>query len=454
MVKDEKFYITALLLHVGLGFLFFNVRILGAVYALLVLAVGIGYVVKTQNRNNEVLLMAAYFVGMDVYIKMLKVTILNEFGKYAVIIFMVLGILYQGFSKSSFLYVLFLALLIPGIYIGVETLSLDANIRKSIAFSITGPACLGISAIYCFRRSISIQRLQDVFAMMLFPLIALLVHVFLYNPSIQDSITNTGSNPATSGGYGPNQVSTVLGLAMFLAFVRLFFASSSKKLQILNAFLVLIFAYRCIITFSRGGMLTGLAMIIVLTAVLYRILNLKARGKIIMVGVFSLVAGLAVWGYSSVQTGGLIERRYLNEDSLGREKEGQFSGRETLFASEWKMFLDNPLLGIGVGRNKEVRLEDTGIDASSHNEISRMLAEHGSLGILGLLILFLTPIILYLRDRTQIFALVFMIFWLLTINHAAMRIAAPAFVYALALLKVRFPSRAEDVAHSAVVAGR
>jgi hypothetical protein len=33
-----------------------------------------------------------------------------------------------------------------------------------------------------------------------------------------------------------------------------------------------------------------------------------------------------------------------------------------------------------------------------------------------------------------------MAFWLLTINHAAMRIAAPAFVYALALLKIRFPS--------------
>jgi hypothetical protein len=35
-------------------------------------------------------------------------------------------------------------------------------------------------------------------------------------------------------------------------------------------------------------------------------------------------------------------------------------------------------------------------------------------------------------------ALSFLIFWLLTINHAAMRIAAPAFVYALSLLKVYY----------------
>ena len=100
---------------------------------------------------------------------------------------------------------------------------------------------------------------------------------------------------------------------------------------------------------------------------------------------------------------------------------------------------------MGVGRNKEVRLDETGINSASHNEISRTLAEHGSLGILTLLILFLTPIFLYLNDRSQIFALGFMVFWLLTINHAAMRIAAPAFVYGLALLRVRFVQEEEVI---------
>ena len=147
-----------------------------------------------------------------------------------------------------------------------------------------------------------------------------------------------------------------------------------------------------------------------------------------------------MWAFSSQQTSGLIDKRYANEDAAGRKKESQLSGRETLIETELNMFLNNPLLGIGVGKNKELRLEETGITAASHNEINRMLAGHGSLGLVGLLILFLTPIVLYMSDRTQIFALVFMAFWLLTINHAAMRIAAPAFVYALALLKVRFPS--------------
>jgi O-antigen ligase len=420
--------------------LFFKLRILGAIYALIVFAIGIGYVIKTQNKNNEVLLMAAYFIGMDVYIKMLKVTILNEFGKYTVIIFMVLGIVYSGFSKKSFLYVFFIALLIPGIFIGAQALSLDANIRKAISFNITGPACLGISAIYCFQRSILFDRFKDVLAMLLFPLVAVLVHVFLYTPDFQEAITNTSSNSATSGGYGPNQVSTVLGLAMFVAFARLFFASSTVKLQVINGFLVLVFAYRCIITFSRGGMLTGLLMILILMALLYVILDFKAKSKLILMGGLSIFAGLLVWGYSSIQTSGMIDKRYANEDAAGREKESQLSGRETLISSELNMFLDNPLLGVGVGKNKEIRFEETGILGASHNEITRMLAEHGSLGLVGLLILFITPIVLYMSDKTQIFALVFMVFWFLTINHAAMRIAAPAFVYALALLKIRFPS--------------
>ena len=72
----------------------------------------------------------------------------------------------------------------------------------------------------------------------------------------------------------------------------------------------------------------------------------------------------------------------------------------------------------------------------SHDEITRMLAEHGTLGIIGLLILFFTPFVLYLENKFNMFLLCFVLFWLLTINHAAMRIAAPAFVYSLSLLNI------------------
>ena len=65
-----------------------------------------------------------------------------------------------------------------------------------------------------------------------------------------------------------------------------------------------------------------------------------------------------------------------------------------------------------------------------------MIAEHGFLGIVGLFILFVTPFMLYFNNKQHIFMLSFFMFWLLTINHAAMRIAAPAYVYGLCLLQV------------------
>jgi O-antigen ligase len=148
------------------------------------------------------------------------------------------------------------------------------------------------------------------------------------------------------------------------------------------------------------------------------------------------LVSFGIWGYSSLQTGGLIDKRYANEDAKGRVKKSRLSGREAIAETEIQMFFDNPILGVGVGKNKEYREAETGIVAASHNEITRMLAEHGSLGALGLLILFCTPLILYSQDRENIFALCFLLFWLLTINHAAMRMASPAFIYALSLLKI------------------
>jgi O-antigen ligase len=143
--------------------------------------------------------------------------------------------------------------------------------------------------------------------------------------------------------------------------------------------------------------------------------------------------------YSITQTNGLIEKRYAGKDALGRSKESKFSGREDLVATELKIFYDNPIIGCGVGRSSKIRAEETGTISASHNEITRLLAEHGVLGILILLILFFVPFFSYFNNRRHIFSLPLVVFWLLTINHAAMRIAAPAFLYALSLLKVVAP---------------
>ena len=195
------------------------------------------------------------------------------------------------------------------------------------------------------------------------------------------------------------------------------------------------------LTFSRGGMITGFLMIILLLLFLYFKSNYTGRVKLNYIIVLAILAMMATWGYTSFQTGGLIDKRYANQDAKGRVKEDKFTGRQEIAVSEIDMFFKNPIFGVGVGKGVEVRESETGIFVLSHDEITRMLAEHGTLGILALLILFFTPLVLFLENKFNMYLLCFVLFWLLTINHAAMRTAAPAFVYSLSLLNVQLGER-------------
>lgn len=436
MKSKNLSYTTIILLHIGLGILIYMASKLSIPYGLAILSVGLLTILKTQNTKNQVLYFCAYIVGSEVILRMTGGSLSYEIGKYSVILFMLMGIYFSGFSRNSFLYWIFLILLLPGVLLATVTLKLDTDIQKSIAFNISGPVCLGISALYCYQRKITLKELDNILFCMLCPIITTVTYMFLYTPSVKKIITSTQSNFETSGGFGPNQVSTIVGLGVFIMFSRLVFHSKKKQIIVLNTTLLLIMAFRGIITFSRGGMLSSAVMIALLLLILFFVTQRAAKIKLLWMVVFSFVAFLIIWSYSSSQTNGLIAKRYANEDASGRVKSTLLSGREEIIGSEFDMFLANPIFGIGVGKGRENRLESTGESIASHNEISRMLAEHGSLGALGIVILFVTPLVLYTNNRRHIYLLSFFAFWILTINHAAMRLAAPAFVYALSLLHI------------------
>lgn len=432
----NKNYLKMLILHLLIGFAVFYVKPLAAFYSLLILIVGVYSIIKNSDKNNEAIFWSSYIVAAEVFIRMSKYAVAHEFGKYAVIIFMFLGMYFKGVSKKGIPFAIFLVLLLPGIILGVTTLSLDIDYRKAIFFNILGPICLAVSAIFMAGKEFTFNDFEKLTRLMIYPLAAMLVYIFLYNPTMKEAITGTDSNSFTSGGFGPNQVSTILGLGMFLAFVRLLFFSKNPVLIVVNLALLFLFSYRGIITFSRGGVYTGLGMIIVLMILLYPLLSLKGRMTINMVTIFLGLFGVVIFAYSVSQSGGMILNRYKGQDALGREKASKFSGREEIAEAEWQSFLENPILGIGVGRGRDIREQESGIAINSHSEPTRMLAEHGAIGIINLIILLFTPLVSYLTNKQHIFLIPFLIFWLLTINHAAMRIAAPAFIYALTLLKV------------------
>jgi hypothetical protein len=438
MNSETSQYLKFVIIHLLIGLAVFLVPPISKVYAVTIILVGFRYVILRKNANNEALYVAAYIVGAEVFLRMTQGNFFEQFAKYGVIGVLIIGMMYRGFSKNATLYWIFGLLLIPGVVLSFFTLNFETDIRKAITFNIIGPITLMISAIYCYQRIISFDQIKRIIDMLAYPLIATVVYMYLYTPSVKDVVTNTESNFETSGGFGPNQVSTILGLGIFLFFVKIVLISKTAWIRNINILFFVIITFRGIVTFSRGGVIAGLLMIIIVVVLLLFYTKSYVKSKIIMLVVFGLFALSGIWAYSSIQTSGLIDKRYANQDARGREKASKLTGRERLIESEFNMFLDNPIFGIGVGKNKEYRLETTGIDAASHNEITRMLAEHGSLGLLGLIILLTTPLALYFNNKQNIFLFSFVVFWILTINHAAMRLAAPAFVYALSLLKVQF----------------
>lgn len=450
MKKEDLLYLNLILFHAGIGFLAYLFPFTSKIYGYSIFIFGAYYIIKKQNKNNEALIVAAYVVGSEVFLRMTHGNPLYEISKYGVMVFIFIGMYYSGFSKGAIPYWLFLLLLVPSVVISTFVLNFDTDIRKSIAFNISGPVCLGVASLYTFRRKISLDEMNTILLSLGLPIISCMVYLIFYTPNIRDIITGTGSSFETSGGYGPNQVATILGLGMFIFFSRIILESRTKFIVIINLIIALNISYRGMVTFSRGGMVTGFLMIVLLLLFLYSKSNYTGRVKLNYIIVLVTVAMMATWGYTSFQTGGLIDKRYANQDAAGHVKESRFTGREEIATDEIATFLKNPVFGVGVGKGTEVRKAATGVDVLSHDEITRMLAEHGSLGILCLLILFFTPLVLYLENKFNMYLLCCLAFWFFTINHAAMRTAAPAFVYSLSLLNVNLGQASRKSANGSI----
>jgi O-Antigen ligase len=389
------------------------------------------------NKNDEVLIAAAYITGFEVFSRMTHGLISYEFVKYMVIVFLTIGMFYKGFKIKSWPFLLYLLFLVPGILFSAINLDYDSSVANAIGFNLSGPVSLAIAALYCYDREISTKRMQQILLALLLPIVSMTLYLYLYTPSIKDVLTGTASNFATSGGYGPNQVATIIGLAMFILYVRLFFIKD-RFINMIDMALIGLISYRGIVTFSRGGILTAVISILAFSAVYFYYARGKQRINFSYKLVFVILLSLGVWAISSINTGGLIDKRYSNQDAAGRIKEDVTTGRVDLLDAELQAFYENPLTGIGVGKIKEYRYEQTGRLSATHNEMSRMLSEHGLFGLFALVVLFFTPLLFRVKNKTNLLLYSFFIFWFMTINHSSMRIAAPAFIYGLSLITITY----------------
>lgn len=147
---------------------------------------------------------------------------------------------------------------------------------------------------------------------------------------------------------------------------------------------------------------------------------------------------IAIWVYTSNITGGMLDNRYTGKNAAGIQKKDISTGRGDLIAFQFNNFFENPL-GIGVGNGKYERIKSNQrITAASHNEVGRLVEEHGIIGFVLLLLLLILPLINFFNSNNfqKAFIVAFYIMWFLTINHSAMRVALPGFIYALSLIRI------------------
>ncbi len=439
MNKDSR-YISLILIHAVIGLLIYTYRPLSKVYffAAVVFFIGRIIVVPKSKKTTTVMMACAYFVGAEVLFRMTKGSIAYEASKYLVILFVLLGMFFRGVSNKGYPYFTYLILLVPSIIIASFDLKIDSNFRTNLAFVLSGPVCLGLSALFFLDKKVKHKDIINALASLSMPIVTTMVYLLVYSPSLKDSIKSTASNYTSSGGFGPNQVSTILGLGIFAFTVRLFIKSPSLFLKIFNTIFLSLIAYRAIITFSRGGVVAAAITILAFLAIFYFRSIPRIRSQVAVSVVVFVFAMCIAWVVSSIATVGMIDKRYTNRDSLGREKQDLTTGRADLILNELDGFLENPFLGIGASNTKYNR---EGRAIVTHNELTRLLSEHGILGIFILLILIFAPLTYRSSNRKNVFFYAFLAFWFATINHSAMRIAAPAFFYALALLDIQYEKR-------------
>lgn len=435
-MKSNQNYIVLVLAHALIGFLIFSFKPLSKFYFGIAFAYFVMHLILAHNskKTSVVLKACAYFVGSEVLFRMTKGGIAYESSKYLVILFVLIGMFFKGISGKGYPYFIYLILLMPAIFVASLDLRFDANFRTDLAFVLSGPVCLGLTSLFLFDRKISYSDLYEMLLYMSLPIVTTMVYLLFFNPSLKETIKNTASNYAASGGFGPNQVATILGLGVFAFTVRLFLKSPSLFLKIFNSIFLILIAYRSVITFSRGGVFAAIITIVAFLVIMYAKARPHLKNKLIGSISLLIISFILAWAISSSSTLGLIDKRYANEDALGREKRDLSTGRVDLIMNELDGFIENPFVGIGASITKYRR---EGRSIVTHNEISRLLSEHGFIGFIIILILVFAPLSYRSKNKKNVFFYAFLAFWFATINHSAMRLAAPAFLYALALINIK-----------------
>lgn len=407
--------------HVVLALVMRSVHAVGIAHAVACLVIGV--VVAMRRRVQEVAYVAAYIAGSEVLWRMTQTGLFWEYGKYAISAVLGVALLRVRAPRNRELAVLYLLLLLPSALLTVLALPFEAA-RQQLSFNLSGPLCLTLCVLWFSNVRLTDVDLRTTMLALIGPVIAIGTLAYYSTATAVDLEFFGDSNAVTSGGFGPNQVSATLGLGMLFCLLLLLERRLPLRVRVPLLGLVVVFAVQAALTFSRGGLTLAFAGALVATFYLVRDGRTRATLAVLVVLLFS-VGKYVVVPRLDVFTSGKLTERYTDLNS---------SNRSYLANADLQIFADNPVLGVGPGVAPALRYE-LGHGGAAHTEYTRMLAEHGALGALAIVVLLALAARAFLGARTlQARAFVAgMLAWvLLFLLVNAMRLAAPSFVFGFA----------------------
>lgn len=432
-----RLLLAVTVLHVPLGLLDYYLGPFALLHPAVVFGIGIYWALQRKVRLERVALAVGYLVGVEILWRMANIPVFWEFGKYGSAVIMIIALLRRNRRHIPSLPLIYFGALLPGCVLTFIQFD-PAAAKDTLSFNLSGPFFLFISCWFFSNVKVDQEQLKLFFKAFIVPLVSVAFVTLFFTVSVKDIQFNDESNFATSGGFGPNQVSSMLGLGVFFTVFSLIALTNDRKHKIYLSLAAVLFAAQSIMTFSRGGIYNaGGALIMV--ALLEFGDPLKATKRIVPVALIIVLFFIFVFPVLNDFTGGSLQERF--EDT-------QATHRAEIVESDIDIFLENPVFGVGVGSAYSERKKFLDYKAASHTEFSRLISEHGMFGIIAILSLIGMVIVNLRRTRSRLgrsLVLGAAAWSVLFMLNTGMRLAAPSAVFGITFMTVDSARRRRNV---------
>lgn len=437
--KQPRLWLT---LHIALGIVSTISPLPVIIYFYLFLASSLSYIFKREVVNSRLSVLIIYLSSFELISRMAQTSpfIPYELGKYLMFFLLSIGVI-NGSNKGT-IGAFLTILLTPALFYDISGKVIESDLR----FNLLGPINVGLAVWYFYQQKVSPIFFKKILYALLLPLVSVLAFTVIKTPSFNEIDFSLGASFDTTGGFGSNQVATVLGLGVLISFFLWLNQWSISGNKIIDIILILAFTFQGLLSFSRGGMIGGLLGILIILFFMRRSSLQNASRKILLKArqyIMPAILILMVSAYAANEvTDGKLLLRYQGETTgtLRGNKQKDLNllttGRLGIFEEDWELFSAN-WFGVGAGASKYLRKEHQGV--LTHVELGRLAAEHGVLGMIYFITLIYLILDVYKSHNNNLYKgilISFLVVAIYTTFHAATRTYVTPLLIGLSLITI------------------